>query len=45
VDWYLKGWNTPAEGAIASGAEMIAIVPLVAICAYMILATLKKDKQ
>ena len=45
VDWYLKGWNTPTEGAIASGAEMIAIVPLVAICAYMILATLKKDKQ
>ena len=45
VDWYLEGWNTPAEGAIASGAEMIAIVPLVAICAYMILATLKKDKQ
>lgn len=45
VDWYLKAWNTPAEGAIASGAEMIAIVPLVAICTYMILASLKKDKQ
>lgn len=45
VDWYMTGWNTPAEGAIASGAEIIAIVPLVAICAYMIFASLKKDKQ
>ena len=35
-DWFLKGWNTVAAGHAASGAEAVAIVPLVAICAYMI---------
>ncbi len=41
-DWFLKGWNTVAAGHAASGAEAIAIVPLVAICAYMILSSLKR---
>lgn len=45
VDWFLSGWNTVAPGSAASGAEMIAILPLAAICAYMIMATLKKDKR
>ena len=45
VDWYLEGWNTVQSGHVASGAQMIAIIPLVAICAYMIFATLKKDKN
>ncbi len=44
VDWYLYDWNTPLAGG-ASGAEMIAIVPLVAICLYMILSTLHDDKK
>ena len=44
VDWYLYGWNTPGASG-ASGAEMIAIIPLVAICAYMILATLRGGKK
>ncbi len=44
VDWYLYGWNTPGASG-ASGAEMVAIVPLIAICAYMILATLRGSKK
>ena len=44
VDWFMNGWNTVAPGHAASGAEAIAIVPLVLLCAYMILASLKKDK-
>lgn len=44
VDWYLYGWNTPGASG-ASGAEMIAIIPLVAICAYMILATLRDRRK
>ena len=43
VDWYLYGWNTPGASG-ASGAELIAIVPLIAICAYMICATLRGKK-
>jgi len=43
VDWYLAGWNTPGANG-ASGAEMIAIVPFLLLCAYMICATLKKEK-
>ena len=44
VDWYLTAWNEPLAGG-ASGAEMIAIVPLVAICLYMILSTLHDGKK
>ncbi len=44
VDWYLYAWNTPGASG-ASGAELIAIVPLIAICAYMICATLRGGKK
>ena len=44
VDWYLYDWNQPLAGG-ASGAEMIAIVPLIAICLYMILSTLHDGKK
>ena len=47
-EWFLKGWNTPgvADAAgyfTAAPAEMIAIVPFLAICGYMIWASLKKN--
>ncbi len=45
VDWYLAGWNTVNPGSVASGAEMIAIVPLAAICVYMILSTLSEKNK
>lgn len=44
VDCFLTSWNTVAEGRVASGADMIAIIPLIAICAYMIWASMKKEK-
>jgi len=38
-DWFLSEWN-------ASGlADQIAILPFLAICAFMIFASLKKDKK
>lgn len=43
-DFWLAAWNTP----LASGstpAEMIAIIPLVALCAYLVLASLKGEKK
>ncbi|MBP5397670.1 MAG: oligopeptide transporter, OPT family [Bacteroidales bacterium] len=43
VDWWLSEWNTPAEGALCSGAEAIALLPYLLLIAYMIYATLKKD--
>ena len=43
VDWFLSGWNTVAAGHVASGAEAIAILPLIGICAYMIVSSLKKN--
>ncbi|MBO7076729.1 MAG: oligopeptide transporter, OPT family [Bacteroidales bacterium] len=45
VDWFLNGWNAVAPGHVASGAEMVAIVPLICICAYMILSSMKKDRS
>ncbi len=42
VDWFMNAWNTVAPGHVASGAEAIAILPLIAICAYMILAAKKE---
>ena len=42
VDWFLYDWNAVAPGHIASGAEAIAIIPLIAICAYMII-TAKRE--
>ena len=43
VDWFLSGWNSVAAGASCSGAEAIAIVPLLLLIGYMIWASLKKD--
>ena len=44
VDWFLSGWN--AVGASGtSGAEMIAIVPFLALCGYMIYASIKKSDK
>lgn len=45
VDWYLSEWNAVAQGHIASGAESIAIIPLLALCAYMIFSILRKDNK
>ena len=42
-DFWLGEWNTPVNGG-AAPAEIIAIVPLLGICAYMVFASLKKDK-
>ena len=42
VDWFLNAWNTVAPGHVASGAEMIAILPLICICAYMIISAKRK---
>ena len=45
VDWYLGSWNE-AGAAGAAPAEMIAFVPFLGICAYMIFTSLKKtDSQ
>ena len=44
VDWYLNGWNE-AGAAGAAPAEMIAILPFLGICAYMIFASMKKSKE
>ena len=48
VELFLSGWNTPgtpdaAGYYTAAPAEMIAIVPLVLLCAYLIWASMKKD--
>ena len=43
VDWFLSGWNSVDAGATCSGAEAIAIVPLLLLIGYMIWASLKKD--
>ena len=42
-EWFLTGWNTPLAGG-SSPAEMIAIVPLVAICVYMTVSSLRVKK-
>ena len=44
VDWWMAGWNTVAEGRVASGAEAVAIIPLALICAYIIWASMRKKK-
>lgn len=38
VDWYLKSWN-------AAYGEMIAIIPFIGIIIYMIIASMKTEKQ
>ena len=45
VDWFMNAWNTVAPGHVASGAETIAILPLIGICAYMIISSLKKESN
>ncbi|MCQ2176955.1 MAG: oligopeptide transporter, OPT family [Bacteroidales bacterium] len=37
VDWFLTGWN-------AQWGEAVAIVPFLAICAYLVFASMKKDR-
>ena len=44
VDWFLKNWNA-AGASGAAPAEMIAILPFLCICAYMIYASMKKAKE
>ena len=43
VDWFLTDWNTVAAGHAASGAEAIAILPLIGICVYMIVSSMRKQ--
>ena len=43
VDWFMNAWNSVAPGHVASGAETIAILQLIALCAYMICSSLKKE--
>ena len=43
VDWFLTDWNTVGAGHAASGAEAIAIVPLIGICVYMIVSSMRKQ--
>ena len=43
VDWFMNAWNSVAPGHVASGAEAVAILPLIALCAYMIWSSMKKD--
>ena len=45
VDWFLEGWNTVLPGRVASNAQAIAILPLVAICAYMIYASMRRNSR
>ena len=40
VDWYMNAWNTAGASGVAP-AEMIAIVPFLCICGYMIYASLR----
>ena len=42
ADWFMYDWNKCADGATCSGAEAIAIIPLVLLVIYMIKASLKK---
>ena len=42
-EWFLTAWNTPLAGG-SSPAEMIAIVPRVAICVYMTVSSMRVKK-
>ncbi len=44
VDWYLSGWNTAGASGVAP-AELIAVVPFLLICGYMIYASLKTSEK
>ncbi|MCQ2136436.1 MAG: oligopeptide transporter, OPT family [Bacteroidales bacterium] len=41
ADLWLEGWNTVADGKIASGADSIAIFPYIALVIFIILAAMK----
>ena len=43
ADWFLSGWNSVAAGASCSGAEAIAIIPLLLLIGYMIWGSMKKN--
>jgi putative OPT family oligopeptide transporter len=43
VDWFMHSWNEVGASG-ASPAEMIAVVPFLAIIGYMVYASLKKSK-
>lgn len=45
VDWWMASWNTVAAGRIASGADIVAIFPYVALIIFMIVASMKIDKK
>lgn len=45
VDWFLSGWNAVAPGAGASGAEMIAIVPLLLLVVYVTVSSMRAGKE
>ena len=40
ADWFMYDWNKCTDGAICSGSEAIAIIPLVLLVIYMIKASL-----
>ena len=44
VDWYLQAWNTPGASGVAP-AELLAVVPFLLICGYMVYASLKKTDK
>lgn len=41
VDLFMESWNLTPDGAICSGAEAVAIIPLVLLVVYMIKASKK----
>jgi len=43
VDLMLTGWNTPLSGG-AAPAEMVAIVPFILLCLYMVITSKKVEK-
>jgi len=43
VDWFLSGWNAAGANGV-SGAEMVAIVPFLLVCGYVIWASMRKEK-
>ena len=43
VDLWLNTWNAPLAGG-ASIAEMVAVVPFLLLCLYMVISSMKRDK-
>lgn len=40
-EWFFEKWNTVAPGCVASGAEIVAVVPFVLLCFYLTKSSLK----